>query len=186
MLLVLIPFALQCTSAEARYYDPVIKRFVSEDPIGLAAGINFYTYVLGNPMANTDPTGLFCTYNQATGLTVCQNNTNGAIYYTAQGYSGTGAGRNNSSAQGQQSVGPIPRGGWRTGNPYNSPNPGANTIPLTPVSGNSCPATPRNCSSFRAHGNNAVNDASHGCIILPPSRINIPPGEIIRVISGDD
>jgi hypothetical protein len=57
---------------------------------------------------------------------------------------------------------------------------------LIPLPGNSCPATGRDCSSFRVHGNNASNDASHGCIILPPSRTTIPPGEIIRVIDGDD
>ena len=31
----------------ARYYDPVLKRFVSEDPIGLAGGLNVYAYVGG-------------------------------------------------------------------------------------------------------------------------------------------
>ncbi len=31
----------------ARYYDPVLKRFVSEDPIGMEAGPNFYAYVKG-------------------------------------------------------------------------------------------------------------------------------------------
>jgi RHS repeat-associated protein len=31
----------------ARYYDPVLKRFTTEDPIDLAGGINFYAYVGG-------------------------------------------------------------------------------------------------------------------------------------------
>jgi RHS repeat-associated protein len=42
----------------ARYYDPVIKRFINEDPIGLAGGMNVYAYVEGNPLTMTDPEGL--------------------------------------------------------------------------------------------------------------------------------
>jgi RHS repeat-associated protein len=42
----------------ARYYDPRIGRFVSEDPIMFAGGINFYTYVRNNPLRFADPTGL--------------------------------------------------------------------------------------------------------------------------------
>jgi RHS repeat-associated protein len=43
----------------ARYYDPGRGRFVSEDPIGLAAGPNLYSYVGANPLAFTDPRGLW-------------------------------------------------------------------------------------------------------------------------------
>ena len=42
----------------ARYYSPELMRFVSEDPIGLAGGINQYAYVGGNPLSNIDPEGL--------------------------------------------------------------------------------------------------------------------------------
>ncbi len=42
----------------ARYYDSVLKRFVSEDPIGLEAGPNFYAYVRNDPVNLVDPTGL--------------------------------------------------------------------------------------------------------------------------------
>jgi RHS repeat-associated protein len=42
----------------ARYYSPGLKRFVSEDPLGLAAGLNAYAYVGGNPLGFVDPLGL--------------------------------------------------------------------------------------------------------------------------------
>lgn len=42
----------------ARYYDPVLRRFVSKDPIGLHGGINPYAYVENDPVNATDPSGL--------------------------------------------------------------------------------------------------------------------------------
>jgi RHS repeat-associated protein len=41
----------------ARYYSPTLKRFISEDPIGLAGGFNTYAYVEGNPVSANDPSG---------------------------------------------------------------------------------------------------------------------------------
>ena len=41
----------------ARYYDPSTGRFDSEDPLGFAAGINFYAYVGNNPVNGNDPSG---------------------------------------------------------------------------------------------------------------------------------
>jgi len=41
----------------ARYYDPEIGRFISEDPLGFYAGSNFYAYVENNPILFADPTG---------------------------------------------------------------------------------------------------------------------------------
>ena len=42
----------------ARYYDPKLGRFISEDPIGLSDGPNKYAYVQGNPVGRLDPYGL--------------------------------------------------------------------------------------------------------------------------------
>jgi RHS repeat-associated protein len=41
----------------ARYYDPAVGRFISEDPLGFRAGVNFYAYVGNNPINANDPTG---------------------------------------------------------------------------------------------------------------------------------
>src|SRR5260370_33673003 len=43
----------------ARYYDPKLGRFISEDPIGFQGGINVYTYVLNSPLNLVDPSGLW-------------------------------------------------------------------------------------------------------------------------------
>ena len=42
----------------ARYYEPGIGRFISEDPLGFSAGINFYEYVFNAPTNLIDPSGL--------------------------------------------------------------------------------------------------------------------------------
>jgi RHS repeat-associated protein len=46
----------------ARYYDPMIGRFISEDPLGLSAGENLYAYVGNNPINANDPDGLLLNF----------------------------------------------------------------------------------------------------------------------------
>ena len=41
-----------------RYYNPKTGRYFESDPIGLAGGVNTYTYVLNNPLRYVDPSGL--------------------------------------------------------------------------------------------------------------------------------
>jgi RHS repeat-associated protein len=43
----------------ARYYTPALGRFLSEDPLRLKGGLNFYAYVGNAPTVKTDPLGLF-------------------------------------------------------------------------------------------------------------------------------
>jgi RHS repeat-associated protein len=43
---------------QARYYSPVFRRFLSEDPAGFSGGINLYAYTGGDPVNFMDPFGL--------------------------------------------------------------------------------------------------------------------------------
>ncbi len=43
----------------ARYYNPHIGRFMQTDPVGYGDGINWYLYCRNNPLAFTDPSGLW-------------------------------------------------------------------------------------------------------------------------------
>jgi RHS repeat-associated protein len=43
----------------ARYYNPALGRFLSEDPLGLSGGINEHVYTDDNPSNLVDPLGLF-------------------------------------------------------------------------------------------------------------------------------
>jgi len=42
----------------ARYYDPSTAGFLSEDPVGFRSGVDFYRYVLNNPVLLDDSLGL--------------------------------------------------------------------------------------------------------------------------------
>jgi hypothetical protein len=44
----------------ARWHDNTQGKFIQEDPIGFAGGINKYSYVGGNPLSGIDPLGLDC------------------------------------------------------------------------------------------------------------------------------
>lgn len=43
-----------------RWYDPVARRFISEDPIGIEGGINLYNFGASDPVNNFDPFGQAC------------------------------------------------------------------------------------------------------------------------------
>ena len=49
----------------ARYYNPAVGRFISEDPSGFGGGdVNLYAYVANNPIDRIDPSGLTWQTNQ--------------------------------------------------------------------------------------------------------------------------
>lgn len=43
-----------------RYYNPQSGRWLTRDPIGYAGGMNLYAYCDGDPVNNSDPSGLDC------------------------------------------------------------------------------------------------------------------------------
>jgi RHS repeat-associated protein len=50
----------QASYYRARYYDPTIGRFISEDPLGFSSGgENFYVYTENNSIGFKDPLGLY-------------------------------------------------------------------------------------------------------------------------------
>jgi hypothetical protein len=110
------------------------------------------------------------TYSQRTG-DLWHHPPDGPLRYRtpedwiATGYSGHGEGLNNPAVERVPSVGPIPRGRWTIGAPYDSSSTGPYTLRLTPDSSTDTFGR----SAFRIHGDNRLGDrsASHGCIVLP-------------------
>jgi RHS repeat-associated protein len=78
-------------SYRARYYDPSTARFLSEDPTGFGAGVDFYSYVSNRPVQLTDPTGLSAADVQRI-LAACKKCTD---KLTSQGLRSPGSGRRN-------------------------------------------------------------------------------------------
>lgn len=85
-------------------------------------------------------------------------------YLIGVGYSGNGEGKNNPKMENIKSVGPLPKGKYFIGEPYNSKNTGKYTLPLIPDDRNEMYGR----SAFAIHGDsiNEPGTASHGCIIL--------------------
>lgn len=98
-------------------------------------------------------------YSQSTGMLW-----NDAGELMGRGYSGAPEAKNNPSKENIRNIGPIPRGLWEIGVPYDSKNVGPFAIPLFPINHDAFGRT-----SFLIHGDRAPpysGTASQGCIIL--------------------
>lgn len=135
----------------------------------------FGTTIYGNLRRETDPAAWESPrgwiYHQQTGFLILD----GQVVYR-HGYSGLGHGRNNPAAESIYGVGPIPRGWYKIGKPYDDSSRhdptskklthhglGPHVMELLPDGHHAHGRT-----LFRIHGDNKNHNASHGCIILPP------------------
>ena len=144
-----------------------------------STNLAMYTYVGGNPLSYVDPTGRVWEFSQTSGQWSHVDDQTGVRTNVGTGYSGTGEGRNNPAMQEVPNVGPTPQGRYDIGPGHASPNTGPNTMNLTPQEGNNTSRT-----DLRIHGNNAENDASHGCAIAPPdvrTQINDSTDRVLEV-----
>jgi hypothetical protein len=80
------------------------------------------------------------------------------------GYSGTGPGRNDPDKQSIPDIGPIPQGRYTIEGAIDMKTLGPCVMGLTPSADDNMYGR----SGFFIHGNNIIDDASHGCIILGP------------------
>ncbi|CSH96403.1 rhsB protein in rhs element [Shigella sonnei] len=112
-----------------RYYDPLQGRYITQDPIGLKGGWNFYQYPL-NPITDIDPLGLAtCLYSITLSMLSCvsdtQNDDNSYDVLTIPVASGNNGNnmqcKNNPGCTHLQNRGPIPQGVWS----WNVNGPGA-------------------------------------------------------------
>jgi len=85
----------------ARYYSPLLQRFISEDPLRLGGGdTNFYSYVQNSPLNAVDPTGQF---GHIVAGALIGGAINTGLYIAAAGISGqpiTGSGIANAAISG--------------------------------------------------------------------------------------
>jgi RHS repeat-associated protein len=99
----------------ARYYDPRTQRFISEDPLGVEGGSNFYAYVGNSPINWVDPHGLAaCRYSIGAHTLVCVSD-NGAnkVQIGPDGvFSGMGDCRNDPNCAAKKDRGPVPPGDY--------------------------------------------------------------------------
>jgi hypothetical protein len=74
-----------------RYYNPVIGRYISRDPLGYKDGMNPYTYVHNNPINHIDPLGLWTWGGVFRTVGGALETTVGGSIAVAAGWTGVGA-----------------------------------------------------------------------------------------------
>jgi hypothetical protein len=132
--------------------DRKTVRFISEDPLGFAGGINFYVYVENNPVNRIDSYGeVDCTYSITGKLLTCSTSDGDVISCSAI------SGNNAYDDYCKKDIGPIPPGSWTISKPSKHSKEWAI---LTPDPGNKNETCPEPRTLLRIHG----GSKSEGCI----------------------
>lgn len=97
------------------------------------------------------------TYKQKTGELFDADNK-----LIGKGYAGAGVGKNNPNMEDVKNVGPLPKGIYHIGEPYDSLHTGQFTLSLIPDPSNKMYGR----SDFKIHGDNGLGTASEGCICI--------------------
>jgi RHS repeat-associated protein len=164
----------------ARYYDPNVGRFISEDPKGFDGGdVNLYAYVQNNPIMGIDPSGLDVMIN-ITRTTYTENSIVSKIqvYSTTTGSSFSGYALENASPPNPNL--PVPNGSYSA---FVRSDHSPNRIELIGVPG---------ASNVQIHTGNSPSDVI-GCFAVGTSTSTNWVGnsrsamnQINRVVSGDN
>jgi RHS repeat-associated protein len=141
----------------ARYYDSAVGRFISEDPLGFAAGdSNIYRYVGNSPVNATDPSGLrtFITPDDTPGQRSTPSFGGGSSLPSGRGFGtggfGDGLNRGTGGQNPRYSPGNYPRSRYQPSDlgPRNYGVP-SNANPTPTPSNNPDIPSPNNCVVFK-------------------------------------
>lgn len=103
-------------------------------------------------------------YEQSSGLIGFRKSPEAPVTPLARGYSGYPPHVNEPSSENLRSAGPVPRGSYRIGRPFDHSRLGPVSLWLEPAASNDMHGR----SGFLIHGDNSRRNrtGSHGCIIL--------------------
>ncbi|TBU74089.1 RHS repeat-associated core domain-containing protein [Phytopseudomonas daroniae] len=143
--------------AGARYYDPVVGRFLAIDPVGVDAGrpvsFNRYAYANNSPYGFVDPDGRSPVVAMEIAVAGAQILTGTAIVNSTGGMTAFPAHQGGGEVYGGSSIDPTMSGPWHTGRPASGFD--LLTWMLTVKSSGPRP----NGGNAKPHGNSNHNDA---------------------------